>query len=284
MTGPVSMEAWASVRRASAVLLLSIFSCTRIVDPVLDSGAEQFERPLVYARWWSMVESCSGIHGSLSDISWYQVPGATVNLDGQDVSGYWSRGSNSIVLASDEVLGGAIVRHEMLHALVRQPGHSREYFLNRCGGIVSCASACVTDAGQAPQIDASTVHASSNALHLRVTIVPESPSSSIDGGVFTLIITATNTNPYPIVVDPNPSAGHYGFFYTLLGVSGGISGTGGAVDSSVRFYASGETKSQYFDFSIGANLGRGIVSPGTYQVYGGYDSRAVTLEGVTIGP
>src|SRR5437762_5976779 len=121
------MATGSSIRRASAMLLLSIFSCTRIVDPVFDSGAEQFERPLVYTRWWSMVESCSGLHGSLADITWYQVPGAIVDLDGKDVSGYWSRASNSIVLAGDQVLGGAIVRHEMLHALVRQAGHSREY-------------------------------------------------------------------------------------------------------------------------------------------------------------
>ena len=266
------------------MLLLSIVSCTRIVDPVLDSGAQQFERPLVYARWWSLVESCSGIQGSLAAITWYQVPGSSVNLDGKDVSGYWSRASNSIVLASDEVLGGAIVRHEMLHALVRQPGHSREYFLNRCGGVVACASACVADAGPAPQIDPSIVHVSSDVLHLRVSVEPASPSSSIDGGVFAIIVTATNTNPYPIVVDPNPSAGNYGFFYTFLGRSGGITGTGGALDSSVRFYVSGETKSQYFDFSIGANLGRAVVSPGTYRVVGGYDTRGVALEGVTIGP
>ena len=117
-----------------------------------------------------------------------------------------------------------------------------------------------------------------------MTIEPASPSSSIDGGVFTVIVSATNTNPYPIVVDPNPSAGHYGFFYTVVGPSGGITGTGGALDSSVRFYASGETKSQYFDFSIGTNLGRAIVSPGTYQVIGGFDTRGVALDGVAIGP
>jgi len=278
------MNTRSSIRRSSAMLLLSIFSCTRIVDPVLESGAQQFERPPVYARWWSLVESCSGIQGSLADITWYQVPGSTVTLDGKDVSGYWSRASNSIVLASDEVLGGAIVRHEMLHALVRQPGHSREYFLNRCGGIVACASACVADAGPAPQTDPLAVHTSSDALHFRVVVEPQSPSSSVDGGVFTLIVSATNTNPYPIIVDPNPSAGNYGFFYTFLGPAGGITGTGGALDLSIRYYASGETKNQYFDFSIGAHLGPALIPPGTYRVVGGFDTRGVALEGVTIGP
>jgi hypothetical protein len=117
-----------------------------------------------------------------------------------------------------------------------------------------------------------------------VTLQPESPSSSIDGGVFTVIVTATNPNSYPIFIDPNPSVGHHGFFYTILGPSGGITGTGGALDSSVRYYASGETKSQYFDFSIGTQLARAIVSPGAYQVVGGFDTRGVALEGVAIGP
>ena len=59
-------------------------------------------------------------------------------MSGREVGGYWTPGSNSIVLAGNGVLEGSFVRHEMLHALTRAPkGHKREDFLDKCGGVVS---------------------------------------------------------------------------------------------------------------------------------------------------
>jgi len=222
----------------------------------------------------------------MSDVSWYQVPGSeSVDDNGKDVGGYWAPVSNSIILGGKLVLDGGLVRHEMLHALVRQlRGHPREYFLDRCGGIVVCSAGCVADAGPAPNVDATVARVTSDVLELYLSIVPNSPSASIDGGVFGISITATNPNSYPIVVDTNPNGSNNSFFYTLFGPAGGIGSSDGALDPSVRYFAAGETKRHYFDFSIGAGLGRGIVPPGIYRVYGGYDIRGVALEGVTIGP
>lgn len=275
-----------SVRRAAAMLLLSALACTSIVDPVLDPRAVPFQPPPVYARWWSMVETCSGLQGSLSDVSWYQVPGSeTVDRSGDEVAGYWAYLTNTIVLAGESMLDGLVVRHEMLHALVRQlRGHPREYFLDRCAGLVVCGPTCVADAGPAPSIDPTVPRVTSDVLKLFVSIEPSSPSSAVEGGVFAVIVSATNPNPYPIVVTQNPDAHNHTFFYTLLGPGGGISGAVDALDSSTTYFAAGETKRQYFDFSISANFGPRTAPSGSYRVNAGYETRAVTLEGISIGP
>jgi hypothetical protein len=140
------------------------------------------------------------------------------------------------------------------------------------------------DAGPAPSIDPTVPRVTSDVLKLFVSIQPGSPSSAIDGGVFAVIVSATNPNSYPIVVSLNSAAGNYTFFYTLFGPTGGISGVVDAADPSMTYFSAGETKRQYFDFSISANLGRRSVPPGSYRVNAGYETRAVTIEGVTIGP
>lgn len=147
-----------------------------------------------------------------------------------------------------------------------------------------CGSGCVSDAGPAPKVDATVPRISSDELTLHLSIVPNSPSTSIDGGVFGISVTATNSNSHAVLVDPNPSGGNNSFFYALFGPAGGIGSSDGALDPSVRYFAAGETKRHYFDFSIGATLGRGTVPPGIYRVYAGYDIRGVAFEGVTIGP
>jgi hypothetical protein len=268
------------------MFLLSALACSSIVDPVLDPRAVPFQPPPVYARWWSMVEKCSGLQGSLSDVSWYQVPGSeTVRYSGDEVAGYWAYASNRIVLAGESMLDGLVVRHEMLHALVRQPkGHPRQYFLDQCAGLVVCGSTCVADAGPAPSIDPTIPRVTSEVLKLFVSIEPSSPSSAVDGGVFAVIVSATNPNSYPIVVSPSPGSRNHTFFYTLSGVAGGISGSVEALASSTTYFAAGETKRQYFDFSIAANLGARKVPSGVYQLYAGYEIRGVALEGFTIGP
>jgi hypothetical protein len=240
----------------------------------------------VYARWWSLVESCSGLQGSLSAVSWYQVPGsATVARSTDEVAGYWVLAENRIVLGGEAMLDGSVVRHEMLHALVRQArGHPREYFLNRCSGLVVCGSSCVKDAGPAPTIDATVPRVASDVLKLFVAIEPSLPSTAVDDGVFSVIVSATNPNSFPIVIAPSGNGPNHTFFYALVGAAGGISGSVDALDSSMNYFAAGETKRQYFDFTIAANLGTRRVPSGSYHLNAGYGTRGVTFENVTIGP
>ena len=272
--------------RCTAMLLLGAVACSSIVDPALDPRAVPFQPPPVYARWWSMVQSCSGLQGSLSDVSWYQVPGSgTVSYSGDEVAGYWALKDSRIVLGGEAVLDGSVVRHEMLHALVRKAsGHPREYFLQRCAGLVVCGPTCVADGGPPPSIDATVQRVTSDALRLFVSIEPTPPSAATDGGVFAVIVSATNPNSFPIVVTSTANGPGNTFFYSLLGPAGGITGSVNALDSSMRYFAAGETKFQYFDFSIATSLGPRKVPPGSYQLYAGWETRGVTLEGITIGP
>jgi hypothetical protein len=274
------------IRRGTA-LLLGALACSSITDPPLDPRAVPLQPTPVYARWWSMVESCSGLQGSLSEVSWYEVPGSeTVEYPGADAAAYWSAASDRIVLAGKVTDSGVVVRHEMLHALLRDVrGHPRDYFLERCGGVVSCTSSCVTDAGPAPSIDVTTERVTSNVLKLFVSIVPEAPSRSVDGGAFTVIVTATNPNSHAIVITPSQNALNRSFFFTLFRNSGGsIGGSVEVLDSSMIYFAAGETKRQYFDFLIGAYLGGHTVTSDTYRLYAGYETRGVAFEGVAIGP
>lgn len=272
-------------RRTIALLLIVAPACTTVVDPVLDPRAEPFSTPEVYSRWWSMVENCSGLTGSMQAVSWYQVPNSeTVDDNGDDVGGYWSPASNRIVIAGRLTLTGSIVRHEMLHALVRQTkGHPREYFLGRCAGVVVCGAACLVDAGPPSQPDINVVRINSSGLTLTVSTVPQSPKSTIDGGVFTVIVTATNPRPYPVVVQLTQSSGHT-FGYSLGGVAVPNAGFAGILDIAVTYFAAGETKTQYFDFSIGSPPSQRVVAPATYRVFGFYDASSISVSNVTIGP
>src|SRR6476620_1272632 len=108
----------------------------------------------------------------------------------------------------------------MLHALVRQNhGHPREYFLGRCAGVVVCGTACLAEAGPptAPGINVARIN--STGLTVKVSLVPESPKATVDGGVFTVIVTATNPNSYPVVVQLTQNSGHT-FGYSLAGILG----------------------------------------------------------------
>lgn len=269
----------------AGLLSFAGLACDSIVDPSLDPRAVVLDPPAVYQRWWAMTESCSGLRGSYSDVSWYQVPGSdVVAVHGRDAAGYWAPVSNSIVLAGTGVFTGVVVRHEMLHALLRETkGHSREAFLSRCGGVVSCSPECVADAGPPPKPDASVARVPSDALELGTALIPESPTIAVDGGVFTLVVTAKNPNQYPIVVILEPTGFNRTFFYSMIGSDGGLGSYEVALDPAATYFAAGEVKRQYFDFMIGATRGSFTIRPGKYTFYGGFDNRWVTRENVAIG-
>lgn len=263
-------------------------ACERIVDPALPVDAVAFTPPPVYARWWAMTEACSGRTGSLSNITWDVVPGISdFQLAGRTVSGYWTQGSNSIVIAGAVRLDGAVVRHEMLHALTRTSGHSRADFLDRCGGVVSCTSECVADGGPAPLIDATLPVVSPDSLDVTVDLAPAVPSLTIDSGAFTFIVSVHNQRNYPIVAALPQITGGISTAYsfdirTPFGVGNRLVGVRNFVDPSVTLFAAGETKHQYFDFTIGKIMSGRTIVPGTFNFTGAYGTNKATLPSVTI--
>jgi hypothetical protein len=127
--------------------------------------------------------------------------------------------------ASDDhnaVLAGDLVRHEMLHALLRATGHRRSAFIVRCSGIVVCIDRCITDGGPAAPPDPNARLVDPKVLRVGVTVTPVAPSSATNGGNFMMIVTAENTDSTPVIAQLPPSgdAGPRGILLIGLGELG----------------------------------------------------------------
>jgi hypothetical protein len=277
-------------------------SCDNLVDPPLPSGATQFSAPAVYTRWWAMVEQCSGLSGSLNAVHWYSTPEQLWNPNNSTdpVEGYWSLASNRVVLNSNDTIDGPTVRHEMLHALTRSGAHSRSAFLKGCGGVVSCPTRCVQDAGAPPSPDPSAPTVPASELEVTTAISPASPSFETDGGLGTFTISVHNAASHAVMVmlpAAPPGGIMTSFGYDLSGDSGGNVAAGEPVlDVAVTYFAAGETKRDVVDFlvahvptpSTGAIPGIGIygivLPPDHYLFRGNYGGHAAADLSVTLIP
>jgi hypothetical protein len=255
--------------------LIAVGACREIVDPPLPDGTTPFTPPSYYTTWWAMTTACSGVTGNPQDLHWFVVPsGTSIVLDGAQLSGYWSEASNRIVLRDDATNDGAVVRHEMLHALIRVGGHPRQYFVDRCGGTVDCVTACMADAGPPPTLPPSTPALPADSFDIAV-FVTDTTASSANGGYFSVTVTATNRAPHQVTAALPPSgdaSGDQVAFGFLLESESGQGSTGSVIfdqvltTSEVLSFAPGETKRQVFDlFARGPNL-----RAGSYRVTGSF--------------
>jgi hypothetical protein len=263
------------LRWLSAVAaVVGLAACRNLVDPDLPSNAEQFTPPSVYSRWWTMTEACSGLSGDFSSVSWFMIPGvSTVLLDGKPVVGYWSLPGNRIVIAGAGKLAGGIIRHEMLHALMKARGHPRAKFLEDCGGVVACTEACISDAGPPPLPDPAAIQIGPEPLEVQVDIEPTTPSRAVDDGFFAVIVSVRNPRTYPVAVllPARPLGdGRKTFSFDFIGESTLLSGTEFSLDAGVSTFAAGETKRHVFDFMIGNNPASFALPAGTYALQAGY--------------
>lgn len=125
---------------ASDALLIAVATCASPVEPrgTIPADAIQIPMPAQYLGWWFEVEQCSGLHGDLSAISWYIMPGTAFSYGGHLWGGYYERAGNVIMLGNTFSLMPSVVEHEMLHALLSPiGGHPRRYFLDKCGAVVA---------------------------------------------------------------------------------------------------------------------------------------------------
>jgi len=283
---PTRHNALCSFQLIAAVAFAT--ACERIVDPALPSTASTFSPPIVYSRWWTLVESCSGISRPLRDVTWYSIPGSAFQLNGNIVTGYWTSGSNRIVLADSARLDGSVVRHEMLHALIRQSGHPRSAFLEKCAGLVSCTPECVTDAGPAGTANIGYPTVPPDSLDVSIEILPNPPSLNFDGGVFSFVVSAHNRASHPVNVSLPTFAGQPAapFSYEIRSLTSGqrVAANLDLADPSITTFAAGETKRQYFDFNIGTVVRNRTVAPATYRFAGSYATRSATLTSIVIAP
>lgn len=190
---------------------LGTTGCDGITEPKLPAGAVPMQAPLVYGLWWGMTEACSGISGDLSSVRWYALPEAAFEVNGGTYQSYWWTTGNRIVVAGPSKMAGPLIRHEMLHALTGSK-HSREYFVDKCGGIVACGGQCLAEAGEpsAPPGDATAI--TPTDLHVTVDVTPAQAAFNSDSGWVAITVSATNTRAYPVWVHLLPVAP--GSFYS----------------------------------------------------------------------
>src|SRR6266849_6164739 len=189
--------------RSCAVFMLIAPVVAAIVGLALPPDAEQFSPPAVYSTWWNMTQACSGLTGSLGAVTWYKTSQVLHDVGTGDVIiGYWTAGSNRIVMLGSAMLDGGAVRHEMLHSLIAQGGHPRSQFLGKCAGTVDCQRGCITDGGPYPPPPESPIHEPGDSIDLTVEVAPTNPTSGFDGGFFSITVIAHNRSAHWATVTP----------------------------------------------------------------------------------
>jgi hypothetical protein len=272
---------------AAAALGLAACGSDGIVDPPLPSDAEIFSPLAVYSTWWNMTQACSGLTGSLGAVTWYRTHEVLHDVQtGEVLTGYWSSAGNKIVLMTDAVRDGGTVRHEMLHALVRQAGHPRAQFLGKCAGIVPCNGACIREAGPYPTPPESPIPVPGDQIDLIVNVAPNNPTPGVDGGFFMITVTAHSRSTHWASVIPasGDTTRTFSFDVRDASTSGGITSEEIALDPSQRIFAPGETKKQVFDFVIGDDPFANQLLAGNYMVRGGFAHYWSTYSPFVIGP
>lgn len=277
--------------------------CRDAVAPFpLPTSAERFAPPPVFARWWPLVEGCSGRTGDFAVWAWYQVPAGALRAAGLgNAEAYTDVAAHRVVLTAGVEKIGSAVRHEMLHALLGPayasggPArvHPPAYFQGRCAGVVYCPDVGCADAGPAPVTappDVPTLPLA--ALTLGVDVIPASVSRAGADHALTIVIRATNPNVRPAWVPldatpgvPAPRVAWRGFRIvpaaqplpvtdlTRVDSTGIV-----AIDTARRVpFAAGETQRVVFDMS-GAQY-----PPGDYLVVGIFNTRQVAVP-LTVTP
>lgn len=95
------------------------------------AGSEPWQPPAVYQEWWAKTEACSGLSGNFDRVEWMVVPGPSFRCSSGDCVGHWDPG-HKIFLAADWTEHEMVVRHEMLHDLMRRSGHPSPPFGHGC--------------------------------------------------------------------------------------------------------------------------------------------------------
>jgi len=109
--------------RPSVVALATLLGACGF-DP---AGSQSWEPPAIYREWWGATEACSGLSGDFDRVEWMIVPGESFKCGSGQCVGHWDP-SHKIFIASDWSRHEMVVRHEILHELMRRSGHPNPPF------------------------------------------------------------------------------------------------------------------------------------------------------------
>lgn len=245
-----------------ALCMLTLIGCVDILGPGIPSEAVRVDPGPEYAAWWGLMEECTGVSGDMDAVRWYLVPGATTISGEGGPAGRFYRGRHAIVIAERWYREGPLVRHEMLHALLSEVGHPREFFAERCGGLVSCGVECLEDAGSSPAWDLSSPIALPEEIEVSVRVFPEllrPPSATY--GCPSIVVDLHNPLGGTVAVDVDRGNS---FAWQIEGWGVGAGGAPMLADSLVVL-AEGGTWSYAFDCP---RLFRADFPPGEYLLRG----------------
>jgi hypothetical protein len=226
-------------------------ACASAADPLSPTAASaDFSVPPQFDLWWRMTESCSGRSGDLGKIHWQVAPGAYLSIAGTDtVVAEWTAAGNRIVVTQDAMRDPAVVRHEMLHALLGVTTHPAAAFRDSCGGYVNCVDSCAREVGAMRPADQMAPRMSATLLRVTQQIAPAQVSlSSGTQGWFALILEVTNPMPYAVWARLKPEDGNPGAAATFGYATARGANYSYVAGDSVSFGA-GETKRVVFDLT-----------------------------------
>jgi hypothetical protein len=271
--------------RALLVVLLTgcLPSCSWLTAP-LPPGALAFAPPAIYARWWAMTEACSGQAGDFKAVHWYHVSGNGFRWQGDMLGGLWLSFGNRIVLADTGVESGPIVRHEMLHALLRTRGHARGQFLGQCASAVECQEDCVRDAG--PWRDPgpyTLLSPDSLIVSQQITMLPR----EADGSHW-LAVQVSAQNPMSqavLVAAPRDWVIPRSFAFDIRPkAQAGLSIEQPADDSSRIYFAPRETKRWLYEFRVTSFLDGSHVPSGLIRLRTAFARHWTPVDSVLVSP
>jgi len=285
------------------VVLASVFAvgACEIATAPLPGGATRFEPPPVYARWWALVESCSGRKSDFNAWSWYRVPaGAWSDAGYGDFEAYTDIAAHRIVMEEGLETNGSAIRHEMLHALLgpvfasSNPvlEHPPAYFRGLCAGVVWCDRGC-EDAGPAPLSAPDGAPALPlSAFAVGIDVIPTRVSQTGPDRALTIVLHARNASGHAgwLTLEPTPGASPpAAYWWGFRVVPAGeplpvtdltrVDSTGivSLVPEGRVPFAAGQTRWLVIDWS-----GR-LYPPGNYQVVGIFNTRQIAVP-LTITP
>lgn len=132
------------MKRLLALLLLSVSAAAACADifgglPLEYLDAVEINNDSMLKPLWNELESCSGRHRSFHAVDFFYVPrDALPANDRIRTLGQFFPATNRIYVVESKRNDRSVLRHEMMHALLRdKAGHPPEYFSinGRCGSL-----------------------------------------------------------------------------------------------------------------------------------------------------
>jgi hypothetical protein len=123
----------------AAGCITGFVGCGSATEPLPKGAIPLDPPPVIYSVYWNEIEQCSGETADFAAVKFYYVPGDGGFPVGTsaDVVGVWQPQTNSITLAEYVKDNPLVVRHEMLHAILKRTDHPAQYFADYCAVLVS---------------------------------------------------------------------------------------------------------------------------------------------------